>query len=107
MAEIGNKHTVQNMMNWSFDPVTNMNMVEPVGFDGQTMSRMWSSNLQIYTVSSGGYDYFCFAAPGTAQATAKWAIFRLDGSGNLMYADANTNFDNVATDPTLLTYAYS
>jgi hypothetical protein len=78
-----------------------------MGYDGKNLQRMNADNQQIYSVTDGGYTYFCFAAPGTALADAKWRIFRLDGSANLLYADYNANYDNVATDPTLLDYGYS
>ena len=97
----------QTILEKAFDPTYNVIRTSPYGSSGDNLQRALSNTLQIYAVSSGGYDYFCFAAPGTALATAKWQVIQLDGSGNLMYADANANFDNVATDPTLLNYAYS
>ena len=102
----GNQHSEQNLQNWSFDNEFGVFMVESVGYDGQNLQRQSASNLQLYLVNDGTYDYVCFSAPGTALATAKWKIIRA-GSSGVMYADANANYDNVATDPTLLTYGYT
>lgn len=97
----------QTILEKAFDSTYNVIRTSPYGTSGDNLNRAISQTLQIYAVSDGGYDYFCFAAPGTALSDAKWQIFQLDGSGNLMYADANAEFDNVATDPTLLNYDYS
>ena len=69
--------------------------------------RTEKTHYQTYITSSGGYTYICESVVGTALGTAKWRIKRFDSNGSGMYADANTNFDNVATDPTALTYSYS
>lgn len=102
-----NRISEQTILEKVFNPTYNILNVGAYGFDGKGLSILNSSNLQIYSVSSGGYNYFCFAAPGTALADANWQIFRIDGDGSLIYADANANYDNVATDPTLLSYSYS
>lgn len=60
-------------------------------------------------VESGDLTYICTAAPGTALATAKWQCKLIDestaGTTLITWADGNLNFDNVATDPTGLTYS--
>ena len=100
--------TTQEILNQSFDQATQTLVSQPLEYDGTTnLQRSVASNTQIYAVNSGGYNYFCFAAVGTALATAKWLVFRIDNVGNKMYADANAEFDNVATDPTALTYSYT
>ena len=57
---------------------------------------------------SGSYTYVGIAAPGTAQATAKWQCSRIDksvsGTTIITWADGSANFDQVATDLTILTY---
>lgn len=103
---MGIRHSEQNILNHSFDDDFGILLTEGAGYDGQNLQRLNASNLQIYSLTSGGYTYFCFSAPGTAQADAKWRVFRIDADCNLMYADANANYDNVATDPTILSYAY-
>lgn len=98
--------TSQYTDNSSFDSEFGVYAYEGLGYDGSRLQRLDADNLQIYSVASGGYTYFCFSRPGTALATAGWKIFRLDSNANLMYADANANYDNVATDPTALSYSY-
>jgi hypothetical protein len=62
---------------------------------------------QVKIVESGGYTYVCFATVGTSVAASAWRIFRVDSTGNVLYADADDSYDNIATDPTLLNYSYS
>lgn len=56
---------------------------------------------------SGSDTYVAIALAGTAQATAKWQCTKIAGTTDtvITYADGNTDFDNVATDLTLLTYS--
>ena len=102
-----NQVSEQNILNTSFDPDFGVLVVEGLGYDGSNLQRTNADNLQIKVVESGSYTYFCFAAPGTAEATAGWRAFRLDSTGNLLYADGDANYDNVATDPTALSYSYT
>ena len=106
MAQMGVTATTQYIQNSSFDPEFGVLVVENMGYDGANIQRLNAQNLQIKSVDSGGYKYFCFAAPGTTEATAKWQCFRLDDNANLLYADGNASYDNVATDPTALSYTY-
>lgn len=75
--------------------------------DGVGAKRVMDVDQQIKIVESGGYTYVCFANVGTPEATAEWKVFRVDSTGNKMYADANCKYDNVASDPASLTYSYS
>lgn len=87
------------------------------GWDGDNMQAikvridptgaLAGADEQIKSVNSGDYTYFCFAQPGTAEATASWKIFRIDTDGNKLYADGDADYDNAASDPTLLTYSYT
>ena len=97
----------QTLLKRSIDDEFEILAVEVLGYDGQNLQRLGADNQQIKVVESGGYRYFCFAAPGTAEAAAGWRIFRLDDIGNLLYADGNANFDNVASSPESLTYSYT
>jgi len=102
--------TVPYSENWrgnsSFDKDLQVNVSLPVGYDGENLVKQEAGDQQIKIVESGGYTYVCKSAVGTAEATAKWKVFRVNDSG-VMYADANSEYDNIATDPTLLSYAYS
>lgn len=102
-----NQFSEQNIQNASFDREFGVSTVEQLGYDGQNMVRQPAEDMQQKVVTSGDYTYICKAAVGTAEATEKWKIFRVDGDGNIMYADADANYDNAATDPTTLTYNYS
>lgn len=96
----------QTLLKRSIDDEFEILAVEGLGYDGYALQRLNADNLQIKAVESGDYTYFCFAAPGTPEATAKWRVIRLHSSGSVMYADGNSNYDNAATDPTALTYTY-
>lgn len=97
----------QNIQNWSFDEEFQVSAVELLEYDGSNLVRKISNQIQQKIVESGSYTYICIAPVGTAEATAGWQICRYDTTGNKMFADADLNFDNVATDPTSLTYSYS
>lgn len=101
------KYSEQNVANSSYDEDFHVAVTEGLGFDGQALQRLNANNRQIYSIADGGYTYFCFAAPGTALSIDKWMVFRLDSNANLMYADGDADYDNVATDPTILSYSYS
>ncbi len=57
---------------------------------------------------SGNYTYIAKAPAGSAQASAVWQAKRIEVSGSdttTTWANGDTNFDNVATDLTTLTYS--
>lgn len=107
MSQVGVGATPQYLQNRSFDPEFGTFIFQSMGFDGQNIQRPNGENLQMRVVESGGYTYFCFAAPGTALASELWQVFRMDDTGNLLYADGDANYDNAATDPTTLSYSYT
>lgn len=51
------------------------------------------------------YDYYAFALPGTALASAAWQAKRVESDGTTKWADGNANFDNVATNLSGLSYS--
>jgi hypothetical protein len=77
------------------------------GANVAALQRKVTETLQMQIIESGTYTYICLARVGTPLSDAYWQIKRIDASGNIMYADANENFDNIATDPTSLSYSYS
>lgn len=97
----------QQIQNWSFDEEYKVLVQHTVGYDGQALVRQEANDMQVKIVESGGYTYICKAAVGTAEATAKWKIYRIDATGNKVYADGNASYDNVASDPASLTYSYT
>jgi len=56
--------------------------------------------------ASATITYVGVAAPGTATSAASWRIKRLDSTAGLivLYADADTNFDNIWDNRAALTY---
>lgn len=61
--------------------------------------------LAIKITVSGGVTYIGEAAPGSAQASAVWRCSAIDASGNVTWADGDSNFDNIATNLPGLTYS--
>lgn len=99
-------HSVQEMFNMSFDSDFNQNTVEMLGFDGQALQRLLGDALAVKVTESGTTTYIGIAAPGTSQATAKWQCKKIDESSGIVitWADGDSNFDNIATDLTSLSY---
>src|SRR3990167_3174605 len=66
-----------------------------------------STPLAIKFTTSGSYTYIGFATPGVAQSTAEWRCMKIDETLGMVitWADGNSNYDNVATDLTALTYS--
>ena len=100
-------YTEQYMGNRSFDDTFKQNTVETLGFDGQSLQRLNASNMAVKVTVSGTTTYLALAAPGTAEATAKWQARKIDTSSGVIitWADGNSDFDNVASDLTALTYS--
>lgn len=57
----------------------------------------------------GTSTYIATAQPGTVQSAASWQVQHIDesvaGTTLITWADGNANFDNVATDLTVLSYS--
>lgn len=62
-------------------------------------------NIKITEV--GSVTYIAKAATGTSQASALWQVQKIDETTGtvITWADGNGNFDNVATDLTVLSYS--
>jgi len=101
------KYTEQNMGNTSFDEDFGVNTVEALGYDGQGLQRLNADNMAVKVTVSGTVTYLGLAQPGTAETTAKWQARKINTSSGVVvtYADGNSNFDNVVTDLTALTYS--
>lgn len=106
MAKPGNKHTEQNILNWSFDETYMAIAMMQMGHDGVNAQRSLADSLAMKVTVSGTNTYLALSAPGTAQATAKWQARKIDTSSGVVitWADGNADFDNVASDLTALTY---
>jgi len=103
------KRSEQNVLNSSYDQDFDVLATEGLGYDGVGLQRMPAKALAIKITESGNYTYIALAKPGTAQATNKWQVKRIDeseaGSVVVTFADGDCNFNNVATDLTALTYS--
>lgn len=104
-----NLNSPSDIANRSFDSEFDVNLVEPVGFDGIALQRTVASSMASKITTVGLAVYVGIAAPGTAQATALWQCKKVldNGSGTvaITWADGNSNFDNIATDLTALSYS--
>lgn len=70
----------------------------------QILNALGGGDYAIRMASSGGYDYFGHASPGTASSAASWKIKRMDSNGIITWADGNASFDNVWDNHSSLTY---
>lgn len=95
------------VLNTSFDQEFQTLVQQPMGYDGTNIQRMNADNMATKITVSGSITYVAVAAPGTAQSIAKWQCKKIDETTGtvITWADGNANFDNVATDLTLLTYS--
>jgi hypothetical protein len=73
------------------------------------LSRMtlgYSYVSKVESATDATYDYFGFAAPGTATSAAKWRIIRVHKTQTQVHhADGNADFDNVWDDYAGLSYS--
>jgi len=62
--------------------------------------------LAVKTTVSGAVTYTAEAQPGSLQSDAVWRCHKIDTTTGtvITWADGNGNFDNIATDLTVLTY---
>ena len=98
-----------DIFNKSFDGDYDVLLVEQVGFDGVNVQRPVAEALNTKITTVGGITYIAQAAPGTAQASALWRVKKVDdsvvGTTTITWADGDSNFNNLATDLTLLNYS--
>lgn len=97
----GDKNSVAEFIQ---DSVTGV-MERKKGVGGALL--VFDGGLATKITVSGSITYIGEAAAGTAQATAAWRAQKIDETTGtvITWADGNTNFDNVATDLTALTYS--
>jgi len=63
--------------------------------------------LRLDETSTTNITYVGKAAPGSSEGSAVWRIFIIDETTSVMkilWADSNSNFDNIWTNRTSLTY---
>lgn len=98
-------YTQTHILNQSFDPSSQVLIFQPVAYDGQNVVRLTSKDLASKVTESGEYTYIAKAAAGTLESASTWQAKRIDSTGTTTWADGDTEFDNVASDLTLLTYS--
>jgi len=74
---------------------------------GQPFKFISDVNYAIKITTSGTVTYIGVANPGTSESSASWQCKKIDSTTGVVitWADGNTNFDNIATDLTALTYS--
>lgn len=90
---------------WGWDPVNLVPVKVPTGPLGDMKTSSQSMAMKI--TDSGSSTYFAWADPGSTQASAVWKAMKMDeATGNVItWADGDSNFNNVATDLTTLSYS--
>lgn len=98
--------TEQYILNAVYEKLLKSLVVMNAGYDGSNTQLPIAQSMSMKLTQVGSVYYIGIAAPGTAEATAKWQAFKLDTSSGIKktYADGNPDFDNVATDLTALSY---
>ena len=99
--------STQEMQNLGFDTEFNIPTTEGLGYDGVNLQRKLGDNMAVKVTTVGDVTYIGIAAPGTAQATAKWQCKKIDETTGVVvtWADGNADFDNTSTDLTSLSYS--
>ncbi len=99
----------QEIQNQSYDPELGVSATEQLGFDGVNVQRMPAAALAMKKTVVAGITYLAFAAPGTDEAIPKWQARCIDEtdptSVTITWADGDADFNNDATDLTMLTYS--
>lgn len=99
--------SLNEIANQSFDQEFQVNVTEPLGYDGRSLQRTNADNLAYKITVDGSITYIATAAPGTDQASDKWKCMKIDETSGVIitYADGDAGFNNVATDLTALIYS--
>lgn len=80
--------------------------VAPSGYSSTVRKTLQVEAYKKRFATLEGVTYIGLAAPGTAESAAAWQIRREnDTSGNVDWADGDTDFDNVWDDRASLTYS--
>lgn len=98
----------QKVLNWSFDEALKVLAFLPLGYDGKSLQKATAGNTALKVTKSGDHTYVGSAAPGTLESEAKWQamdVYNSSGNITVKWADGDSNFDNIATDLTSLSYS--
>ena len=102
-----NKSTNESILNTSYDREFGILATEGLGYDGVSLQRRISESMAMKVTTDGNVKYIAIASPGTSQATEKWQVQKVDTTNGVVitWADGDSNFDNVASDLTALSYS--
>ena len=108
------KYTSQYIDNMSFDPDFNVTSVEVVGEDATAgvlrrvkvgpTGEIEDTNYTLRIYSSGTDTYIAEALAGSSTASAVWRVQKVDSSGNILFADGDTKFNNIADNYLTISY---
>lgn len=71
-----------------------------------TSVEVVSASVTYREHTSGSFTYYGVAAVGSSESNPVWRIFREEiSTGTIIYADGNSNFDNVWSDRAGLSYS--
>ena len=106
-GQSGTAASTQNIQNESFDPEFGVLVTEGLGYDGVNLQKNLANSMAMKITEVGDVTYVAMAAPGTAQATAKWQAMKIDETTGIVitWADGDADFDNISTDLTALSYS--
>ena len=108
-------NTEQDVLGSSFDSEFGLLQVEQMFKKNGQMIVPDSDNplpsedikYAVKITESGDITYIAQAQPGADQSEAVWRVQKVDTTTGVVitWADGNTNFDNIATDLTVLSYS--
>lgn len=100
-------YSLQQIFNQSFDREAQVLVIEGVGFDGQNVQKLNADNLALKITVAGSITYIAKSAPGSLEADAVWQCKKIDETTGTVvtWADGDSNYNNVASDLTALTYS--
>ena len=86
--------------------VANQLMVHDASADAGATELVVSNTYSRIIISNATYTYSMWAPAGSLSANNVWRVSRTDNGGSRMWADGNTNFDNIASNYSILTYTF-
>ena len=107
MSKTNTKYTEQHILNAGFDEKYEQQTVEMLVENEAGDALVRQKRIGDYTgriYSAGGYYYIADALPGSDTSVSVWRMSRIDSSGNELFADGDSDFDNVADDYLTISY---
>lgn len=122
MSTPGNKHSIQNLLNWSWDETKRILGFGMVGWDGSAAQVIKVNSQGELIVDTGGGElavnvqensgdsnilYVGKATIGTATSAASWQIMRVNTTTGTVvdFADGDDSYDNIFDNRESLSYS--